>query len=148
MFNKMLKYLPTIGMEVHAELATKSKMFCACANGLGLGGKPNKNICPVCTGQPGSLQWLRSEGYETFDQHLLEPYDMIMNGEQRLDAIVNNTKFWMKEIPEPVQVRQKIEHNFKRAVAQAQEYETVLKNLITEFDIQAVPEHLVPTIDK
>lgn len=51
----MLKYLPTIGMEVHVELDTESKMFCACANGLGLEKEPNKNICPVCTGQPGSL---------------------------------------------------------------------------------------------
>ena len=51
----MLKYLPTIGMEVHVELATESKMFCSCANGLGLEKEPNKNICPVCTGQPGSL---------------------------------------------------------------------------------------------
>jgi len=51
----MLKYLPTIGMEVHVELATESKMFCSCANGLGMEKEPNKNICPVCTGQPGSL---------------------------------------------------------------------------------------------
>lgn len=102
----------------------------------------------IIAGQPGSLQWLRSEGYETFDQHLLESYDMMLNGEQRLNAIVNNTKFWLKEIPEPDLVRQKIEHNFDRAVTQAQEYETVLTNLITEFDIQAVPEQLVPTVDK
>ena len=102
----------------------------------------------IIAGQPGSLQWLRGEGYETFDEHLLEPYDMIMNGEQRLDAIVNNTKFWMKEMPDPDQVRQKIEHNFNRAVTQAREYETVLKNLITELDIQAIPEQLVPTVDK
>lgn len=102
----------------------------------------------LIAGQPGSLAWLRSEGYSTFDNHLLEPYDMILNGEQRLDAIVNNTKFWLQGIPDPDLVRQKIEHNFHRAVAQAQEYETVLKNLINEFDIQAVPEQLVPTVDK
>lgn len=102
----------------------------------------------IIAGQPGSLAWLRSEGYLTFDNHLLEPYDMILNGEQRLDAIVNNTKFWMKEIPDPDLVRQKIEHNFHRAVAQAQKYETVLKDLIEEFDIQAIPEQLVPTVDK
>ena len=102
----------------------------------------------IIAGQPGSLQWLRSEGYETFDEHLLEPYDTVLNGEQRLDAIVNNTKFWLKEIPDPDLVRQKIQHNFHCAVAQAQEYEAVLKNLITEFDIQAIPEQLVPTVDK
>jgi len=50
-----MKYFPVIGMEVHAELKTRSKMFCACKNGLGLEKSPNVNICPVCTAQPGSL---------------------------------------------------------------------------------------------
>jgi aspartyl-tRNA(Asn)/glutamyl-tRNA(Gln) amidotransferase subunit B len=47
-------YRPTIGMEVHAELKTKSKMFCGCANDSDEK-NPNKNICPICTGQPGTL---------------------------------------------------------------------------------------------
>lgn len=51
----MPKYKLTIGMEVHVELSTDSKMFCDCKNGMGMEKKPNKNICPVCTGQPGSL---------------------------------------------------------------------------------------------
>lgn len=51
----MAKYGVTIGMEVHAELATSSKMFCACKNGLGLETEPNIHICPVCTAQPGTL---------------------------------------------------------------------------------------------
>jgi aspartyl-tRNA(Asn)/glutamyl-tRNA(Gln) amidotransferase subunit B len=50
-----MKYKPTIGMEVHVELKTDSKMFCACKNELGLDRVPNSNICPVCTGQPGAL---------------------------------------------------------------------------------------------
>lgn len=49
------KYKATIVMEIHVELGTKSKMFCGCANGMGMETEPNKNICPVCTGQPGSL---------------------------------------------------------------------------------------------
>lgn len=51
----MKKFLPTIGMEIHVELSTKSKMFCSCPNGMGMEKEANKNICPVCTGQPGSL---------------------------------------------------------------------------------------------
>ncbi|MCX6762279.1 MAG: Asp-tRNA(Asn)/Glu-tRNA(Gln) amidotransferase subunit GatB, partial [Candidatus Moranbacteria bacterium] len=50
-----MKYKPTIGMEVHVELATESKMFCECKNELGLDRIPNTNICPICTGQPGAL---------------------------------------------------------------------------------------------
>ena len=50
-----MKYNVTIGMEVHAELKTASKMFCSCKNGLGMETEPNVNICPVCTAQPGTL---------------------------------------------------------------------------------------------
>ncbi len=48
------KYKATIGLEIHAELKTKSKMFCACKNNPDEE-KPNVNICPICTGQPGTL---------------------------------------------------------------------------------------------
>jgi len=51
----MSKYTPVIGMEVHCEMKTRSKMFCACKNDMGLEKAPNVNICPVCTGQPGAL---------------------------------------------------------------------------------------------
>lgn len=51
----MAQYEATIGMEVHAELKTASKMFCSCKNGLGLETVPNVNICQVCTAQPGAL---------------------------------------------------------------------------------------------
>jgi len=50
-----MKYIPVIGMEIHVELKTKSKMFCACRNDLALGKEANTDICPVCTGQPGTL---------------------------------------------------------------------------------------------
>jgi aspartyl-tRNA(Asn)/glutamyl-tRNA(Gln) amidotransferase subunit B len=51
----MAKYIPVIGMEIHVELKTASKMFCDSKNGLGQESEPNVNICPVCTGQPGTL---------------------------------------------------------------------------------------------
>src|SRR5439155_182913 len=44
---------PVIGLEVHAELLTRSKIFCACT--AEFGGPPNTNVCPVCTGMPGVL---------------------------------------------------------------------------------------------
>jgi len=47
-------YIPVIGMEVHVELKTKSKMFCACKNNPDET-EPNKHICPICLAQPGTL---------------------------------------------------------------------------------------------
>ncbi|MCK5471897.1 Asp-tRNA(Asn)/Glu-tRNA(Gln) amidotransferase GatCAB subunit B, partial [Candidatus Gracilibacteria bacterium] len=43
-----------IGLEIHAQIATKTKMFCGCDNDA-FGAEPNSRICPICTGQPGSL---------------------------------------------------------------------------------------------
>ena len=49
----MMEFEAFIGMEVHAELLTESKMFCGCS--AKFGGPPNSNVCPVCMGMPGSL---------------------------------------------------------------------------------------------
>jgi len=61
------KYEPTIGLEIHVELKTKTKMFCSCLNvptAVGIPtevGNPNVNICPVCTAQPGSMPVINEE---------------------------------------------------------------------------------------
>ena len=49
-----------IGLEIHIELKTKSKMFCGCANDSDEK-SPNTNICPVCTAQPGTLPVINEE---------------------------------------------------------------------------------------
>jgi len=51
-----------IGLEVHAELSTKSKIFCACTTAYG--GEPNTHVCPVCSGMPGTLPVLNRDVVE------------------------------------------------------------------------------------
>ena len=51
----MAKYEPVIGLEVHVQLLTASKAFCGCANKFGA--EPNTNICPVCLGLPGAVNF-------------------------------------------------------------------------------------------
>lgn len=55
-------YETVIGLEVHVELATRTKIFCGCSTAFG--GKPNSHTCPVCTGMPGSLPVLNRKVLE------------------------------------------------------------------------------------
>ena len=58
----MSAYFPTMGLEIHAELLTKSKVFCTCS--AEFGGTPNSRCCPVCSGLPGTLPVLNKKAVE------------------------------------------------------------------------------------
>jgi len=57
-----VEYEPVIGLEVHAQLLTRSKIFCGCSTTFGE--EPNTQTCPVCTGQPGSLPVVNRKAVE------------------------------------------------------------------------------------
>jgi aspartyl-tRNA(Asn)/glutamyl-tRNA(Gln) amidotransferase subunit B len=57
-----MEYEPVIGLEVHAQLLTQSKLFCACSTEFG--DAPNAHVCPVCLGLPGSLPVLNARAVE------------------------------------------------------------------------------------
>ncbi len=57
------RYDPVLGLEVHVELSTATKMFCGCANQFGA--EPNTQVCPVCLGLPGSLPVLNQVAVES-----------------------------------------------------------------------------------
>ena len=58
----MARYETVIGLEVHAQLKTNSKIFCGCSTRFG--GNPNENVCPVCSGMPGVLPVLNARVVE------------------------------------------------------------------------------------
>ena len=58
-----MRMIPIIGLEIHVQLNTKSKMFCSCPN-VDDGAPPNSAICPICTGQPGALPALNQKALE------------------------------------------------------------------------------------
>ncbi len=57
-----MEYKPTIGLEIHVQLSTKTKIFCSCSTEFGT--EPNTNVCPVCLGMPGVLPVLNGKVVE------------------------------------------------------------------------------------
>ena len=58
----MSDWIVTIGLEVHCELKTESKLFCSCPNVFG--GEPNSHTCPICSGHPGVMAVLNRRAVE------------------------------------------------------------------------------------
>ncbi|MBP5718240.1 MAG: Asp-tRNA(Asn)/Glu-tRNA(Gln) amidotransferase GatCAB subunit B, partial [Abditibacteriota bacterium] len=65
----MAEYDPVIGMEVHIELQTNTKMFCGCK--VAFGGEPNTRCCPVCLGLPGTLPVVNKKAIESMTKMAL-----------------------------------------------------------------------------
>ena len=102
-----MKYNVVIGMEVHVEMKTESKMFCSCRNGLGLEKEPNVHICPVCTGQPGALPTPNRKAIESVQRAVV--YE-IRRQTAALDAgepIVQETRGWDESKQATVSQRKK-----------------------------------------
>ncbi len=53
-------YVPVIGLEIHVQLSTATKIFCSCSTDY-IGAEPNSNVCPVCLGLPGTLPVLNKK---------------------------------------------------------------------------------------
>jgi aspartyl-tRNA(Asn)/glutamyl-tRNA(Gln) amidotransferase subunit B len=97
----MAQYEPTIGMEVHVELKTRSKMFCRCINGLGLEMKPNIHICHVCTGQPGALPVPNREAIES-----VQKVGLALNCALRFHSKFDRKNYFYPDLPKGYQISQ------------------------------------------
>jgi aspartyl-tRNA(Asn)/glutamyl-tRNA(Gln) amidotransferase subunit B len=97
----MSKYKPTIGMEVHVELKTDSKMFCDSKNGMGLEREPNVNICPVCTGQPGTLPVPNRQAIE-----FVQLAGLAMSCKIALESKFDRKNYFYPDLPKGYQISQ------------------------------------------
>lgn len=94
------KYKATIGLEIHAELKTASKMFCSCKNNPNEK-KPNFNICPVCMGHPGTLPVLNKEAIK----HVLK-MGIAINGNIADFTEWDRKNYFYPDIPKGYQISQ------------------------------------------
>jgi len=88
-----------IGMEVHAELLTESKMFCGCSTKFG--GPPNSNVCPVCMGLPGSLPVANRKAVE-----LVVKTALALNCEISSPSIFYRKNYFYPDLPKNYQISQ------------------------------------------
>src|SRR3990167_1306062 len=94
------KYYFTIGLEVHAELKTITKMFCACKNDPDEE-KPNLNICPVCTAHPGALPVINKKAIE----HVIK-VGLAVNGNIADFTEFDRKNYFYPDIPKGYQISQ------------------------------------------
>ncbi|MFN5540412.1 MAG: Asp-tRNA(Asn)/Glu-tRNA(Gln) amidotransferase subunit GatB [Candidatus Melainabacteria bacterium] len=93
------KYEPVIGLEVHAQLKTKTKLFCSCANEFGQ--TPNTNVCPVCLGMPGVLPVLNEQSVQLAIKAALA-LDCTVNEYSKFDR----KQYFYPDLPKNYQISQ------------------------------------------
>ena len=91
---------PTIGLEIHVELKTKTKMFCGCLNDPDEK-HPNINICPICTGHPGTLPVINKEAVEK-----VLKVGLALNGKLAEQSHFDRKNYFYPDLPKGYQISQ------------------------------------------
>ncbi len=94
-----MPYLPTIGLEIHVELSTGSKLFCGCP--VSFGGEPNSRCCPVCTSVPGTLPVLNRAAV----QYAIKA-GLALNCEIGLFSKFDRKNYFYPDLPKAYQISQ------------------------------------------
>ncbi|MFH1368977.1 MAG: Asp-tRNA(Asn)/Glu-tRNA(Gln) amidotransferase subunit GatB [Elusimicrobiota bacterium] len=93
------KFEAVIGLEVHTQLKTESKIFCSCP--AEFGSEPNKNICPVCTGQPGVLPVLNEKAVR-----FIVKTGLALGCQINKDSIFARKQYFYPDLPKNYQISQ------------------------------------------
>ena len=96
----MSRYKTTIGLEIHVQLMTKTKLFCTCSTDV-LGSQPNTNICPVCTGQPGALPVLNENAVK-----LAVKAALLLNAKINKISYFDRKNYFYPDLPKGYQISQ------------------------------------------
>ncbi len=96
-----MDYLVDIGLEVHAELATRSKMFCSCAVVDPLNAAPNSAVCPICAGMPGTLPVINKRAVE-----LAARAALALECEVQAESIFARKNYFYPDLPKGYQISQ------------------------------------------
>lgn len=92
-----MKYIATIGLEVHAQIQTKSKMFCGCRTDAAHA-EPNTNVCPVCLGLPGSLPVPNKQAIE---QAIMT--GLALDSSITTDSVISRKNYFYPDLPSAYQ---------------------------------------------
>jgi aspartyl-tRNA(Asn)/glutamyl-tRNA(Gln) amidotransferase subunit B len=99
-----VEYVTSVGMEVHAELLTQSKMFCRCRNEFG--GEVNTRVCPTCLGLPGAMPVINKLAVE----HVLRTA-LAMNCTIAMNSVFHRKNYFYPDLPKGFQISQYEETN-------------------------------------
>lgn len=96
----MVNYIPIIGLEIHAELKTETKMFCPCKNDPNER-RPNFNICPICLGHPGTLPVINEEAVKKTIKT-----GLALNCQIESDSFFERKNYFYPDLPKGYQISQ------------------------------------------